>query len=96
VGESVDIPGFDLDGWNASQIEERDDWTIDRILQSLEAGQREAFAFLGELDDERLAIAGSHPALGKATVSQVLRIIALHDEIHRRDIAKLKAEMGER
>jgi hypothetical protein len=50
---------------------------------------------LGGLDDQCLFITGLHPALGEITVSQVLRIIALHDEMHRMYIAKRKAEMGD-
>lgn len=93
-GQAVDLPAFDLDAWNAAQVAERTDWTVAEILADLEAAQQETFAFLDGLDAEDLAMTGSHPALGELSVAQVLRVIALHDGLHRRDILRLRREMA--
>jgi uncharacterized damage-inducible protein DinB len=92
-GEETDIPGFDLDHWNAAHVAERVDWPVERILGDLRAAQEETMAFLDELDPETLNVTGSHPALGQVTVGQALRVIAVHDGMHRRDILKLLGEM---
>ena len=94
AGEEMDMPGFDLDAWNAAHVAERADWPVERVLDDLEAAHLETLAFLAELDGEKLAISGSRPALGTVTVGQALRVIAVHDGLHRRDIVGLLAEMS--
>lgn len=93
AGLAVDLPGFDLDAWNASRVAGRADWPVDQVLADLAAAQRATAAFLAELDDAALDIRGTHPALGKVSISQVLRIIGLHDNLHRRDVSTLLQEM---
>ena len=93
AGEQTGIPDFDLDTWNIAHVAERADWPVERILDDLETAQRETLAFLDGIDAETLAATGSHPALGHVTVGQALRIIAVHDGMHRRDILKLLGEM---
>lgn len=95
AGQTVDLPGFDLDDWNAARVAERADWPVDRVLADLEAAYRATLVSLDSLDAEKLAISGLHPALGEISVGQVLRIISLHDNLHRRDILRLLQEMGE-
>jgi len=93
AGETVELPGFDLDAWNEAQIAKRAGWPADRVLADLEAAQQASFAFLDELDAETLARSGTHPALGEMNVGQVIRVIGLHDNVHRRDLLRLLGEM---
>jgi len=67
----------------------------EEILSDRRRARPEALTFLEGLDAEDLAVTGSHRALGEVSVGQVLRIIALHDGMHRRDIARLREEMRE-
>jgi uncharacterized damage-inducible protein DinB len=92
-GQETEIPGFDLDDWNAAHVAERVDWPVERILGDLQAAQEETLRFLDGLDGETLDVIGSHPALGQVSVGQALRVIAVHDGMHRRDILKLLGEM---
>ncbi len=94
-GEPTAMSDFDLDAWNAASVARRDDWVPARILADLEAAQQETMAFLDRLDDGQLVVTGTHPALGRISVAQVLRIIALHDGLHRRDVLQLLREMDE-
>lgn len=93
AGEATDIPGFELDAWNTAAVVKRSDWSVSQVLADLDAAQQETLDFLGTLDDEKLSVTGSHPALGDVTVGQVLRIIPIHDNMHRRDVLGLLAEM---
>jgi uncharacterized damage-inducible protein DinB len=94
AGQTVDLPGFDLDSWNEARVAERADWSVDEVLVDLEAAQRATFAFLDGLDAEALATTGQHPALGEISVGQILRILVLHDSLHRRDVVTLLGEMA--
>jgi uncharacterized damage-inducible protein DinB len=96
AGEPMDLPGFDLEAWNAAAVAERAAWPVERVLADLDAAQEATLAFLEELPGGQLAVTESHPALGEMSVGQALRIIAVHDSMHRRDIVKLLEEMGER
>lgn len=94
AGQTVEIPDFDLDAWNQAAVAKRADWSVEQVLADLDEGQRAMFEFLDGLDAEKLAITGSHPALGEMNVGQVARVIGLHDGLHRRDVLKLRQEMG--
>lgn len=95
VGEPVEIPGFDLDVWNEAAVAQRLDWSSEQVLADLAAAQEATFALLEGLDAPMLEGRGSHPALGEVTAGQVLRIIGLHDNLHRRDVLQLRQEMGQ-
>lgn len=95
AGEPTAIQDFDLDTWNAARVAERDDWAPARILVDLEAAQQETMNLLDSLDDGQLSVAGVHPALGTVSAAKVLRIIALHDGLHRREVLQLLREMKE-
>lgn len=94
AGQPVDLPGFALDAWNEAAVAERADWPLERILADLAAAHQATLALLDELDDEQLAARGQHPALGEVNVGQILRVVALHDGLHRRDVLGLLREMG--
>jgi hypothetical protein len=93
-GQPVTISGFDLDAWNAAAVAGRAGWTVQQVLADLDAAHQATLAFLAALEGEQLSLPGSHPVLGEVTVGQILRVIALHDNLHRRDIANLLQEMG--
>lgn len=93
AGESLDIPGFDLDAWNDTHVAQRADWSVEQVLADLDAAQQATLAFLPGLDAEQLTRTGAHPALGTVSVSQVLRVISVHDGMHRRDLLNLLREM---
>lgn len=94
-GQPVSIADFDLDTWNAAQVARRANWPVVDVLTDLASGHQAALAFLDSLEPCELAIAGLHPALGEVSVGQVLRVIALHDNLHRRDIQQLLRDMGQ-
>jgi uncharacterized damage-inducible protein DinB len=95
AGRPVEIPEFDLDAWNAAAVTLRLNWNVEQVLADLAAAEEATFAFLDGLDASTLECRGSHPALGEVTTGQVLRVIGLHDNLHRRDIVQLRQEMGQ-
>ena len=94
AGETIDLPGFDLDEWNEARVADRADWSPGKILVDLKAAQDATLAFMAKLEAKDLETRGVHPALGEVSVGQVLGVIALHDSLHRRDILKLLREMS--
>ena len=92
-GRTVSLTGFELDEWNNARVAERAGWTREQVLADLQAAQEATSVFLANLDAETLETRGTHPVVGEVNVDQALRIIALHDSLHRRDILKLRREM---
>jgi uncharacterized damage-inducible protein DinB len=93
-GEPLDLPAFDLDDWNATQVARRADWSVVQILADLEAAQQATLDLLEGMDVQDLDTNGIHPALGEVSVGQVLRVVSVHDGMHRRDVVQLLREMG--
>jgi hypothetical protein len=93
AGEPTDLPDFDLDAWNAAAVGQRAAWSVAQVLVDLEAAQEATVDLLHSLEDEALGVTGTHPAWGEVSLRQVLRIIPLHDSMHRRDILKLRKAM---
>ena len=94
-GRTVDLPGFVLDEWNEARVAERADWTREQVLADLQSAQQATAVFMAGLDAEALGARGEHPALGEVNAGEALRVIALHDGLHRREILKLRREMDE-
>jgi uncharacterized damage-inducible protein DinB len=92
-GESTSFAGFDLDTWNNAQVSKRSEWSTERVLADLDAANAATLEMLDRLDSHDLAVTGTHPALGEVSVAQVLRIIAVHDGMHLRDVVRLLREM---
>ena len=89
-----DYTGFDLDRWNARQVEKRAAQSVAQALDELQASRAELLVFLDSLIEAQLIIPARHPAFGDVTVGQLLRIIALHEGMHRQDVQKLREWLG--
>lgn len=94
AGEQTGIAGFDLDAWNSAAVAEREGWTPQQILRDLDSAGQETLEFLARLGPDDMCATGFHPALGTVSVAQVLRVIAIHDGMHRKDIQALLDEMS--
>ena len=96
AGQAVDLADFDLDTWNAAQVAERRQRSIDEILEEMTAERQRTLSALQDLENETLDRQGLHPALGETTVLKVFRIIHIHERWHLKDIRQLLEEQGER
>ena len=95
VGQTVDVPDFDLDAWNAARVAERRQRSTDEILEEMAAERQRTLSALQDLEDEALDHQGLHPALGETTVLKVFRIIPIHERWHLKDIKQLLEEKEE-
>lgn len=82
---------FDLDRWNASQVRKRREWSLPRVLDELRTQREALLRSMDELTDEQLSRRGIHAAWGEVSVADQLRILHLHDQMHRKMITQLKA-----
>jgi uncharacterized damage-inducible protein DinB len=96
AGQTVDVPDFDLDAWNAARVAERRQRSIGQILEEMAAERQRTLSALQDLEDEAFDRQGLHPVLGETTVLKVFRIIPIHERWHLKDIRQLLEEQRER
>ena len=90
----------DLDNWNDTQVAERRDWPLERILEEAARNREELIAVMGRLTDEdlqRLMYFAGDNKRSPATIP--LRVFmlgwALHDPIHVADMLKALPERAQ-
>jgi uncharacterized damage-inducible protein DinB len=96
AGQTMDVPDFDLDAWNAARVAERRQRSIDEIMEEMAAERQRTLSALQDLEDEAFDRQGLHPVLGKTTMLKVFRIMPIHERWHLKDIRQLLEEQRER
>lgn len=77
---------LDLNTHNQGRVNERGHLERADLFAALEAQRARTIELINGLTAEQLELSGPHPILGDSTVEQILRIIAIHDQLHLRDI----------
>ena len=77
---------FDIDRYNATQVEKLSDKTREGLLALFRERRAQMVAFVGELTPEDLEKTGNHPFLGPSSLGGMLRVFILHPNLHIRDI----------
>lgn len=85
------IPDFDVNRYNARQVEKRQGQTWEETLAELRQSREASLAALEQWGDEQLNLPTTHPVWGDTTVGGLFRIIAIHDSLHRKDVEKLRS-----
>ena len=86
-----DYAGFDLDQYNQRQVAKRAHLTATQALAQYNAVREETLRTLTSLTEADLVQPARHPVWGEVTVAQLFRIMAIHEGLHRRDVAALIA-----
>ena len=81
---------FVLDEFNAYMTDKLRVHSLDFVLAELARVRGETLRWLESLSEEQLDRRGLHAAWGEQTVRGVFRILAIHDKLHRDDLAKRK------
>lgn len=83
------IEGFNLDGWNEEHVARRAGQSINEIRDALFAEREESLAFIETIPADAWDKQGEHPALGQVSVTQVVKVIGVHERMHLKEIRKL-------
>ena len=57
-----------------------------KLISLFRETRRNTIEWLNDLSDEELQKAGKHPAMGEATLGEMVKMIYLHNQMHIRDI----------
>jgi uncharacterized damage-inducible protein DinB len=88
-GRAPRLEGFDLDRWNHEHVARRAGQSIQEILDALHAERQQTLAFIAAIPADAWDRRGHHPALGDASVEQVIKIIGVHERMHLKEMRKL-------
>lgn len=88
----VEIPAYDQDAWADGLRYDED--SMEAALEELETLRKADLAWLARLDDEELERSGLHAERGPESVRHVVRLLAAHDLVHRRQIERIKAALA--
>lgn len=79
---------FSLDEWNAQAVAGQRGQTWAERTALLESTRADTRALLERIDREALAHRGTHAVWGEMDVAGLVRILYLHDIMHRNDVAR--------
>ena len=79
---------FSIDRYNASQQERTRDLAPADLLPQYAAVRAAMADFVVTLTETDLTATGRHPALGISTLSEMIKMLYLHNNMHVRDIKK--------
>lgn len=79
---------FDIDRFNASQQEKSKDLTPQELLDQFREVRTTMAAWVHSLTPADLEKTGRHPFLGHATLSEMIKLVYRHNQIHLRDLRR--------
>jgi hypothetical protein len=81
--------GFDIDRFNASQQLKTKDLDPSSLLKQFESTRKDMINFVGYLTESDLRKQGRHPFLGITSLSEMVKLIYRHNQLHNRDIKRM-------
>jgi uncharacterized protein (TIGR03083 family) len=80
--------GFDVDAFNAAQVDQLSARGPDELLDLFQQARREMVSLVAGMDDSDLERQGRHPYLGLDTMERFLKLVYRHNMVHERDVRK--------
>jgi uncharacterized damage-inducible protein DinB len=83
---------FSIDRYNARQQEKTHDMPPADLLPQFTAVRAEMVAYIARLNDAELSARGRHPAMGDSSLTDMIKMIYIHNNQHLRDVKKALAD----
>ncbi|HEX9030096.1 MAG TPA: DinB family protein [Anaerolineales bacterium] len=80
---------FRLNEYNERHVARLQDISVDSLLEQYKKNRQASVALAAQLSPADLARTGRHPYLGVAPVSEILKLMYRHNQIHQREIRKV-------
>lgn len=79
---------FSIDHYNARQQQKTRDLSPQELLEQYMEVRADAIEWVSGLSTEELKIEGRHPFLGQVPLTEMVKMLYLHNQIHLRDFRK--------
>ena len=83
---------FEIDRYNASQQAKTRDLTPAELLEQFRAVRAQMIALVASFSEADLLKQGRHPFLGQTTLTEMIKMVYRHNQIHFRDVRKILGE----
>jgi hypothetical protein len=80
---------FDIDVYNDRKVRELDGKSPDELIDQFSDARQANAHTVSRLSQNDLGRTGRHPFLGVTTLSEIIKMIYRHNQIHLRDLRKL-------
>lgn len=90
AGEGGTRDDFDLNRFNASQVEKRSQMPLADLLAHLESNRQNTIAYLATLSPADLQQTGRHGSGQILSVAKILAVIGQHEANHAREISQAR------
>jgi len=88
-GEEGSPADFDIDLYNQKMMRDYKYQDLHSLIGEFTDTRKLTLEFMDSLNLEELNTVGRHPALGMTTLSEMIKMIYLHNQIHLRDVKKI-------
>lgn len=83
---------FDINRYNESKVPKLFDKAPEELLDEYAQQRAESVTLVRQLSDTDLETRGRHPFLGETQISEMVKLMYLHHQLHVRDIRKVIKE----
>lgn len=90
AGGSGASEDFDIDRFNRHKVAQLAGYSTTELLAQLRKARAATVTLVQQLAPEDLQKRGRHPFLGVTTVEEILKLIYRHQQIHLRDVRKIR------
>ena len=80
---------FNIDAYNERKVSELQGISPEKLLAEFKSRRAGTVSLVAGLSSENLSRQGRHPWLGITEVGEIIKLLALHTQIHQRDIRKV-------
>lgn len=85
-GGSGSPEDFSIDAFNKRKVESYNTTNLDEIVAAYRENREHTAGVVSQLSEADLARQGRHPYLGVAPLTEIIKIIYRHNQIHQREI----------
>jgi hypothetical protein len=80
---------FDIDVYNERKVAQLRNSTVDELLRQYRQARQSNVTLVSSLSPQDLTRQGRHPFLGVAPLTDMIKLIYRHNQIHLRDVRRL-------
>lgn len=92
AGNSGIPEDFDLNRYNEKKITELRDLPIEKAIILFLKARQETSDLVSTLTSDQLNLMGRHPYLGLAQLTDIIKLLYRHTQLHQRDIRRLQLD----
>ena len=83
---------FNIDRYNQKKVSKLESLPISELIKLFSQHRSAMVAYVSDLPPQALILQGRHPFLGVIPLTEIIKLVYRHNQLHQRDIRKLLSE----